>query len=389
MPRPAHTPAHTPARLVRATLAGVALLATAAHAVNAHASEAWEVSRLEGHVKVSRAGHWHTLEPGMDVAVGAWVKTGTRGRVTLERQGTTIEVKPRTQIAVAGRSLSPDKTVLMQRWGSTALDVDKRDEPHLEVHTPFLAAVVKGTVLDVNVGRTRSDIGVRSGEVTVRDDARGSAADIGSGQSAGAGQGSNGAMRVAAKRGMAKPVMRRGAPAPVMMAPIARSAPMTSETADMAPRKLMQTAVLRGGRDIAQRRRARASDSESGQSLRGALNDYRAGQPNGARASGPTLGSAVYLSGGTDDGGTKGAGQGTGGSPTIDPGSDDSTMGSDVTDGKADGGKAGGDTGGSTTGGGTGGQTASSGDETGGGSKSKPGNNRNKDKHEDKDKDED
>lgn len=156
----------------------------------------WSVLETAGPVKVSSRGQWRALGSDRVVAQGAWLKTGTRGRVVLERDGVRIEVRPGSLVAVAGLADDPGMTVLMQRWGETALDVEPRARPRVKVHTPFMASVVKGTRFEVSVDRCYTAMRVVEGRIAVEDAPRGQATEIVSGQSAGAGRGPANGMRV-------------------------------------------------------------------------------------------------------------------------------------------------------------------------------------------------
>jgi hypothetical protein len=46
--------------------------------------------------------------------------------------------------------------------------VDRRNVPHFEVTTPFLAAIVKGTKFEVSVHDDHADVNVSEGKVEVR-----------------------------------------------------------------------------------------------------------------------------------------------------------------------------------------------------------------------------
>ena len=177
--------------ITRAILAAAVMLAAPATAL---ASE-WTVVSAAGLVKVSRAGHWHALT-SLAIPHGAWIKTGTRGSLTIERDGVRVDVQPRSLIGTADLANEPGSTAILQRWGTTTLDVEPRQSGRVKVHTPFAAAVVKGTRFDVHVDRCFSDVHVHEGEVAVEDAPRGEAVDIRPGQRAGVGRGVTNGLRV-------------------------------------------------------------------------------------------------------------------------------------------------------------------------------------------------
>ena len=148
----------------------------------------WTVLSMSGPVKFSKAGQWFHADNMTAISHGAWLKTGVKGYLTLERDGIKVVVRPQTLVALASLANAPEMTAIVQRWGGTTLDVEPRGEPRVKVHTPFLAAVVKGTRFDVDVDRCYSRMHVEEGEITVQDAPRGLATDITSGQGAGSGR---------------------------------------------------------------------------------------------------------------------------------------------------------------------------------------------------------
>ena len=180
-------------------LRSVASLLLAATLSSPACATDWEIVSMADPVKVSSNGQWRELEQGETVRTGAWVKTGTRGALTLRRIGTetTIRIEPRSMLAVAGLKGRKAATEILQRWGKTELTVEKRKRPHVRVHTPYLTTVVKGTTLKVDASRNASNVSVSDGEVTVTDPVRGTSATLGRGQKASGGIGRRGALRVA------------------------------------------------------------------------------------------------------------------------------------------------------------------------------------------------
>ena len=214
----------------RLPLTGLALAALALLSPVAAQASDWEVVSMSEPVRVSDDGRWRMLDGGETVRTGAWIKTGTDASVTLRRIGTrtSVTVKPRTMVAVAGLRGDPEATVVLQRWGATRLDAEKRDRPHLQLRTPYLSAVVKGTTLDVVVGRTHADITVETGSVEVRDDVRGAATSLRAGQSATGGLGRRGALDVRGGDGAAGIVAIE--PRTPVLPPVGGTRPMTAGT---------------------------------------------------------------------------------------------------------------------------------------------------------------
>ena len=189
---------------IRAALLGAAL-ALAAPSVG-FASD-WSILSMSGLVKVSSSGQWVDAGERTTLRHGAWIKTGTKGELVLERDGIRVSVRPRTIMAVADLANEPGTTALVQRLGSATVEVQKRETPRLKVHTPFLAAIVKGTTFDVEVDRCYTEFGVHEGRIAVEDAPRGMATEIGAGQSAGAGRGEDNAITLEGE-GEAAPMTR-------------------------------------------------------------------------------------------------------------------------------------------------------------------------------------
>jgi hypothetical protein len=123
----------------------------------------WRVVQRTGIVVVSPNGD---TSPGKALAIGSVIATGKNGRVILSRPGQQIVLQPNSRI-----ELTPDaggKTSLNQTVGAATFEVDRRKQPHFEVTTPFLAAVVKGTTFSINVLEGAAEINVLEGQVATR-----------------------------------------------------------------------------------------------------------------------------------------------------------------------------------------------------------------------------
>jgi hypothetical protein len=151
----------------------------------AKAEEAnWRVAKVSGEawiagssVQAASASANPVLHPGETV------RTGRNGRVLLTRGAESILVSANSSISLpeAGR---PGQTTVIQQAGSILLDVEKRNVPHFEVETPYLAAVVKGTQFRVSVQGGRAKVDVVRGRVQVSDFRSGQFAMVSPGQSA-------------------------------------------------------------------------------------------------------------------------------------------------------------------------------------------------------------
>jgi hypothetical protein len=140
---------------------GLLLIGTLVGSTAAMAQDGeWTVTKVNRPAQVSAGEAWETLEPGMAIADGSWVRTGERGMLLLERDGESILFKPGTLAAITSTMEGRRGTTVKQRTGGLLLDIITRDTPHTQVQTPFLAAVVKGTKFEVRVGRWDAELEV-------------------------------------------------------------------------------------------------------------------------------------------------------------------------------------------------------------------------------------
>lgn len=146
----------------------------------------WQVEKVTAGVNFTVDKRtWFPLQGGLMVPNTAWISTGPRGRLTLSRGVERISFQPRTLAALITRNgLWSRKTEVVQQKGQIALDVEKRSRPHTYVHTPFLAAVVKGTSFTVTVTDQNASVSVDRGLVQVSSFTGGQSTDVGPGQQA-------------------------------------------------------------------------------------------------------------------------------------------------------------------------------------------------------------
>ncbi|MBY3046117.1 FecR domain-containing protein [Rhizobium leguminosarum] len=167
--------------IYRILIAALILLTTAAFA----AADDWRVVKATNQAKYSvDRTNWLDLSPGDVVPNRAWVSTGPRGRVQLTRGVESITFQPNTLASIATNGFFSRKTQIVQQVGSLDLEIEKRSQPHTTVQTPYLAAVVKGTIFHVTVDRTKASVSVDRGLVQVTSFASGQQSNVGPHQSA-------------------------------------------------------------------------------------------------------------------------------------------------------------------------------------------------------------
>ncbi|MCJ8519051.1 hypothetical protein ABID21_001963 [Pseudorhizobium tarimense] len=144
----------------------------------------WTVTRATKQVSYTvDKTTWHAVEAGSIIPNQAWISTGPRGRATLSRGTESITLQPNTLGAViTTQGLFSRKTDVVQQKGQIALNIEKRSRPHTFVHTPYLAAVVKGTTFTVTVTNRDASVSVEEGLVQVSSFTGGQSTNVGPGQ---------------------------------------------------------------------------------------------------------------------------------------------------------------------------------------------------------------
>lgn len=127
---------------------------------------------------------WQPVEQGMTVPNKAWISTGPRGRAVLSRGQESIAIQPGTLASIITSGVFSRKTEVVQQTGKLTLNIEKRSRPHTYVHTPFLAAVVKGTTFNVTVTAKDASVSVDEGLVQVTSFTGGEQTNVGPGQTA-------------------------------------------------------------------------------------------------------------------------------------------------------------------------------------------------------------
>lgn len=161
------------------------LLVTVPGALSA-ATQEWTAAKATAQVSYTiDKENWIPLRKGMTVPNKAWISTGPRGRLQLVRGTESIAFQPNTMAAIVTRGTDRNrKTEIVQQIGEISLEIEKRQQPHTTVQTPFLAAVVKGTRFTVEVGETEAAVAVDRGLVQVTSFRSGERSDLGAGQGA-------------------------------------------------------------------------------------------------------------------------------------------------------------------------------------------------------------
>ncbi len=163
-------------------LSGGCLIGSAALAAD------WQAAAVSGKVFRQNGTAWVAVTAGEPIALGNMVKTLGSGRLTLQRDGVTVTVGPNSQLQIKER-LDGKFTDVLQSAGAADVEVDPKKHIRLAVETPYMAAVVKGTVFAVSTHDGYSETAVRRGRVAVIDVAHRLETDVTPGQVATAGKG--------------------------------------------------------------------------------------------------------------------------------------------------------------------------------------------------------
>lgn len=170
-----------------------ALLATFLLCGSAFAGEGeWIVRKASGEVWTGQAAQPVSLSKDAVLKPGDTVTTGRNGRVLLVRGEESILISPNSVIGIPAEKKDGLATTITQQAGSILLEVEKKNVPHFEVETPYLAAVVKGTQFRVSVTDTGARVDVTRGKVEVADFRSGDVAQVLPGQAAETHAGSHG-----------------------------------------------------------------------------------------------------------------------------------------------------------------------------------------------------
>ncbi len=144
------------------------LAAMALVAPGAATAAGWTATKISGSVFVSENGKWARIGLNDSVDDGQFIMTMARGSIQLSRNGETIDVLPGTMITITDRR-NGRYTYVKEYTGTITVEDNETRTPHFAVLTPYMAAVVKGTVFTVSTKKGESRTTVHSGLVEVHD----------------------------------------------------------------------------------------------------------------------------------------------------------------------------------------------------------------------------
>jgi hypothetical protein len=147
-------------------IAAAALVMAAAFPSNVQAGDGWRVVDTVGVVRAGGPGFMPiALTREQELPQDAWIETKS-GRAVLVRGHETVIVEPNSRLQLPGAPVNGNTQVL-QSVGSAIYKIGKQKQPHFQVDTPYMAAVVKGTAFTVSVDDDEASVTVTEGLVEV------------------------------------------------------------------------------------------------------------------------------------------------------------------------------------------------------------------------------
>jgi hypothetical protein len=129
----------------------------------------WRVSEASGDVRIVEGGRSRPATRGALLSGGSIVATAQRARAVLVRGRDYVIVSPasRVRVPTAAQGGSRGLIQMITEAGTAMFRIEHRATPHFAVQTPYLAAVVKGTIFTVTVGEAGASVQVTEGAVEV------------------------------------------------------------------------------------------------------------------------------------------------------------------------------------------------------------------------------
>jgi hypothetical protein len=147
-------------------IVAAAIVMAAAFPSNVQARDGWRVVDTAGVVRVGGPGFMPVaLTREQELPQDAWIETKS-GRAVLVRGHETVIVQPNSRLQLPGAQVNGNTQVL-QSVGSAIYKISKQKQPHFQVDTPYMAAVVKGTAFTVKVDDEEASVTVTEGLVEV------------------------------------------------------------------------------------------------------------------------------------------------------------------------------------------------------------------------------
>ena len=302
----------------------------------------WAVTQASGDVRHRTGGffstEWQKLRVGDVVGAAAEIRTGRNSRVVLRHRKTTITATSESRLALPGSSAFSGAYRVLQNLGTLLYNIKERANgmAAFEVETPYLVALVKGTVFTVNASAEEASVELSEGVVKVQPTGGGTGATLAAGQTARVTRASGADVIVGGRGADRRSSVKPRAPTRLAMANTERTGPAAgggnattrkdpgTGRASTGTESLAKKARVLAARQVAALSAVNRGDS-GGDSGGGGADDARdEGRVAGERADGGDPG-------GDNPGGTGDGGQAPGASPEGgNPGGGGTGVGTDV-----------------------------------------------------------
>lgn len=129
----------------------------------------WTAVRLRGQLLELVDKQWQPVARGTVVPDGTVVRSLGNGYADFVRGSETVSVSPNTELQIADQAAAGSKpfTIVTEYFGTVTVEADVEKVQHFAVATPYLAAVVKGTIFTVSTGQKGGGVSVSRGHVEV------------------------------------------------------------------------------------------------------------------------------------------------------------------------------------------------------------------------------
>ncbi|MBX3562397.1 MAG: FecR domain-containing protein [Sphingomonas sp.] len=153
---------------MRKAILGLAPLLMAISGAAAAQAPEWRVTEVSGDVRITQGGQSRVATRGALLSSGSTIATAANGRAVIARGQEYIVVSPASRLRLPEAAEQRGGIVqMLTDWGTALFRIERRATPHFGVQTPYLAAVVKGTVFTVTIGEAGGSVQVTEGVVEV------------------------------------------------------------------------------------------------------------------------------------------------------------------------------------------------------------------------------
>ena len=149
-----------------------ALFATISTALAVAGTPVWAteitVTSTSGEVKLLERGHSVAAAVGATLTLPVEVHTGTDGNIDFQQLGSKLHIGPNSTVAMP--DAGPQGSIverIKQSAGYVLYNIKSRKTQPLSVETPYLAAVVKGTMFTIAVQEHAAEVALMEGSLDI------------------------------------------------------------------------------------------------------------------------------------------------------------------------------------------------------------------------------